>query len=164
MGRPKEVIDEGVVQRAEEELKKIKNHKVAIKLQAVISSGRHRIGDVASVMGVSRQTIWVWIRNFRDKGVEGLGDTPKGHYPAKLDDEKRGMVAMWLSEGRNAQGEVVHWTIMRLKEEIRKEFGIEVGKTPLWKLMRKLGFRQKVPRPRHVKADLLEQQDVKKNG
>jgi transposase len=43
------------------------------------------------------------------------------------------------------------------------EFGVTMKQTPLWRLVRQLGFRQKVPRPYHAKANKSEQESFKKN-
>lgn len=163
MGRPKTSIDETLAAKAKEELAKNKDLKVGIRLQAIISSLEQPITTVAEVMGVGRDTVWRWIKRFRENGVEGLVDRPKGHNPPKLNEDEQAQIAEWLKEGRNQDGEKVHWTLARLRDEVHRRFGKRVGKTPLWLLVRKMGFRQKVPRPTHAKADPEAQEDFKKN-
>jgi transposase len=46
---------------------------------------------------------------------------------------------------------------------IETQFGISLGQTATWDLVQQLGFRQKVPRPRHAKADKQAQESFKKN-
>jgi transposase len=70
----------------------------------------------------------------------------------------------WLEEGRNHQGEPVHWTLARLQGEIVKRFGVQIGITALWKRVRALAFRQKVPRPHHRLADPEQQEAFKKKS
>ena len=163
MARPKEIIDEALAAKAKQELAKVYNHKVSLRLQAIISCMDHPISTVADVMGVSRHAVWRWAKRFKEQGVEGLFDRPKGHNPPKLNEEERKQIARWVREGRNEEGEKVHWTLARLRDEVQRLFGKKVGKTPLWLLVRKMGFRQKVPRPTHVKADPKAQKDFKKN-
>jgi transposase len=158
MARPKEIVDETLADA------RINNHKVSLRLQAIISCMNHPVNKVADVMGVSRHAVWRWAKRFREHGVEGLFDRPKGHNPPKLNEEEREQIAKWLGEGRNEDGEKVHWTIAKLREEVKKRFGKKVGKTPLWLLVRKMGFRQKVPRPSHAKADPKVQEEFKKNS
>ena len=162
MGRPKKVIDASLASKAKEILANVKEHKIAIRLQAIVSSANQPISTVASVIGVSRQTIWRWIRQFRENGIEGLKDLPKGHNPAKLNPEQQKQIYNWLSESENSKGESIHWTLESLKLEILNVFGISVGRTPLWLLIKKQGFRQKVPRPSHIKADKEAQEAFKK--
>jgi transposase len=46
---------------------------------------------------------------------------------------------------------------------IETEFGISLKQTATWDLVHQLGFKQKVPRPRHTKADKQAQESFKKN-
>lgn len=163
MARPKEVIDTALAEKAQAELKRYRDHQICIRLQAIASCAHQPLGTVASVMGVTRQTIWLWIKKFRSRGVEGLFDKKKGHNPAKLNASQRQQLAQWLAEGRNHRGEAVHWTLAKLAAEIEGVFSVKVGTTPLWRLVRSLGFRQKVPRPHHAQADPEAQEAFKKN-
>jgi len=164
MARPKEVIDGKLIRKAKIALKKISDHQLCIRLQAIISSGEYPENLVAHIMGVHPTTVWRWSKRFKEKGINGLQDCPKGHNPSKLSLEHRHIISGWLNKSENAEGDRVHWTIPLLREEIQRFFGIRMGKTPLWLMARKLGFRQKVPRPQHAKANRKEQGVFKKNG
>ena len=163
MARPKEVVDENLVWRARGVLEQISDHQLCVRLQAIISSGDHPMRLVADIMGVNPTTAWRWIKRFKAGGVEDLRDRPKGHNPSKLNSEHHQIIYEWLEKSENTKGERVHWTIPLLQDEIQRIFGIGMGKTPLWLMVRKLGFRQKVPRPRHAKADTDKQEAFKKN-
>jgi len=163
MARPKAVIDAALAEKAEAVLKDLPNCKACIRLKAIISSARYPISLVSSVFGTDRTTLWRWIKRFASEGVAGLADAPKGHKPPKLGAEPRQQVAGWLEEGRNSRGESIFWTLPKLMLAIETEFGISLGKTATWDLVHQLGFRQKVPRPRHTKADQQAQESFKKN-
>ena len=164
MARPKEVVDRDLVRKAQVVLEEISDNQICVRLQAIISSGDHPMSLVADIMGVHPTTVWRWSKRFKENGVDGLRDRPKGHNPSKLGSEHRRIIFEWLNKSENAEGDCVHWTIPLLKEEVQRVFGIGMGKTPLWLMVRKLGFRQKVPRPHHAKADREEQEVFKKNG
>ena len=163
MGRPKVVIDATLAEKAEAALKDLPDCKACIRLKAIISCARYPISLVASVFGTDRTTLWRWIKRFSTKGVSGLADEAKGHKPAKLGAKQRQQVAGWLEESRTSQGEPVFWILPKLMQAIETEFGISLGKTATWALVRQLGFRQKVPRPRHDKANKELQESFKKN-
>jgi len=163
MARPKRVIDVDLLQRAEEALKDIPDHKICLRLQAIISSAEHPIHLVTAILRISRVSLWRWIKRFSSKGVAGLIDEPKGHKPPKLKQEQRHQVACWLEEGRTSKGEPVHWTLAKLKAAIFTEFNVHLSQAALWHMVRKLGFKQKVPRPTHAKADKQAQESFKKN-
>jgi transposase len=163
MARPKAVIDATLAEKAEAALKALPDAKVCIRLKAIISSAHYPISLVSSVFGTDRTTLWRWIKRFASKGVAGLADEAKGHKPSKLRAEQRQQVATWLEEGHNSQGTAILWTLQKLRLAIMTEFGISLGQTATWELVRQLGFRQKVPRPRHTKADKQVQESFKKN-
>ena len=163
MGRSKGAIDDGTVLMAQRELELIKDSGLVIKLQAIISCGAHPVNLVASVLGKDRVTLWRWIRVFKEHGVSGLSDKPKGHNPAKLNVDQKQRVYQWIDAGKNARGETTHWTLKKLGMEIEEEFGVKMSKTPLWLMVRAMGFRQKVPRRTHVLADKEKQEAFKKN-
>lgn len=163
MARPKEVIDRTLARRAEADIKSFSGYKVGLRLQAIVSCASHPLDTVSAVLGVSRQTVWRWIKRYQTAGAEGLRDQPRGHNPRKLTDGQIDRIRRWLRAGRNARGQSVHWTLARLALEVEQEFGIQISQTALWRLVRGLGFKQKVPRPFHEKADPKAQEDFKKN-
>lgn len=163
MARPKEVINAEVANNARIELGKIKNSRLALRLQTIVSCAEYPVSVVADVMGYSRQSVWKWIKQFKLYGKDGLMDKPKGHNPSKLSSTQQKKIARWLKNGKDAQGEQIHWTLEKLSVEIEKQFGIKLTKTPIWLMIRSMGFRQKTPRPFHAKADKKKQEDFKKN-
>jgi transposase len=164
MARPKEVFDEDLAIQAKAAMEKLQDHKLCNRLQAIASCANQPVNTVAAVMGVSRHTIWRWAERFRSQGIDGLRDKPKGHNPAKLDEHKRQQIAQWLGTGTNHEGKGVHWTLELLSCEVERIFKIKVSIASLWVMVHSLGFRQKVPRPSHAKADAEEQERFKKNS
>ena len=164
MARPKKVFDEDLAIRARSAMENLKDHKLCFRLQAISSCANQPVKTVAAVMGVSRHTIWRWAERFRNHGLEGLRDKPKGHNPAKLDEHKRQQIAQWINTGTNHEGKRVHWTLELLSYEVERIFEIKVSITSLWGMVHAMGFRQKVPRPSHAKADIEEQERFKKNS
>ena len=148
----------------EDVLSELKDSKVCIRLQAIISSADHPINQVADIIGVTRQTLSRWIRDFQKMGIEGLMDRPKGHRHTKLSVKQLQCVETWIESGKDAKGNDVHWTLSRLQAEIEDLYGVRVGATPLWRQVRKMGFRQKVPRPTHADANREAQAQFKKNS
>ena len=163
MARPKEIINQKLVSEAKNQLKEFEQHRVYLRLLAIIKAGEYPITEVAKFFEVSRDTVARWIKRFRAQGVEGLWDQPKGHNPPKLQEEHKQQIASWLETGKNARGDPVHWTLEKLRWEIERELGITISIMPLWLHLRKMGFRRKVPRPVHVKADRQAQEAFKKN-
>ena len=163
MARHKEIVNEELCARAKQDLEKLTDYKLCIRLQSIISCGKQPMDLVSEVMGINRTTLWRWIKRFKISGSDGLYDKPKGHRVSRLGDEKKQVISNWLLEGKDSKGKRIHWTLDRLRLEIVDEFGITVGRTSLWRTIRGMGFRQKVPRPTHSKADPDKQAEFKKN-
>ncbi len=163
MGRSKNVIDAPLAERARAELGRMRDAKVCKRLQAIASCERQPVNVVAVVLGVSRRSIWLWAKRFKEQGLEGLREHPRGHRPPKLSSDQLAAMERWLAEGGDDRGAPVHWTLARLQVEILEVFGVRIGISALWKRVRALGFRQKVPRPRHRKGDPKQQEAFKKN-
>ena len=162
MSRPKSLIDKDLYDKARSEKKNLKDHVLCTRLQAIISTETQPIQTVAFVIGISRMTLWRWIRKFRLLGISGLYDKPKGHKASRLGKKEREVISKWLNEGRDSKGKPIHWTLPKLKVSIKNELGMEVGKTSLWRTLKNMGFVMKVPRPVHAKADPLAQDEFKK--
>ena len=163
MARSKKV-DEALARKAKAEMRNIIDHVVCFRLQAIVSCVHHPVIVVGSIMGVHRATIWRWITRFQEGGIEALRDRPKGHNPKKFNDEQQRCVIQWLTDSKNACVEHVHWTLAKLRDEVEREWGIQMSTTALWHFLRRGGFRQKVPLPVHAKADPVAQEAFKKNS
>jgi len=163
MARHKELINDELIKEAKLTMKKLSDSKVCYRLQSIISCEKQPLNLVAEVMGINRTTLWRWIKDFKTYGLNGLRDKAKGHRSPKLGGEEKQIISSWLIEGIDSKGRRIHWTLNRLRQEIINELGISVSRTPLWRVIRGLGFRQKVPRPTHVKADPEKQAEFKKN-
>jgi hypothetical protein len=88
MPLPKLAVDPRTVQRAEEELRNIRESKLAIQLQGIIAAARHPVHQIADILHVSPQSIFRWITKFKEQGIAGLHDQPKGHMKSKLNDAR----------------------------------------------------------------------------
>ena len=163
MPRPKMNVDLGTVRKAEEELGKIRESKLAIQLQGIIASAKHPVHQIADILHVSPRSIFRWITKFKEQGITGLRDQPKGHMKSKLTEGQKVVIEEWLIAGKNASGERIHWTLHKLQREIEKEFAVTIGTTPLWNHVRKMGLVLKKPRPFHDKANTEAQEAFKKN-
>lgn len=163
MGRRQQVVNAELAEQARAALREHKEARIGRRLQAIVSCGAHPLGTVASVLGVSPRTVWQWAKRFKAQGIEGLRDRPRGHRRGRLDAEQVGELERWLEQGRSAEGDPVHWTLAKLQGELERVFKVKLSVQAVWKRVRKLGFRQKVPRPRHRRSDPEAVEAFKKN-
>ena len=164
MARPKSILTEDLIQRADRDLKKIKGGIIAVKLQAIISSYKYPVATVACIIGVSTATIYNWIVRYRKYGIEGLKNKPRGHYPSKLSQQQKEIIFKWLKDAVSPDGKPIVWTIGKLQKSVEEVFGVSLSHTPVWKMIRRMGFSLKRPRPRHRKSNPQMEEEFKKNA
>ena len=162
MSRPKENVDRATVVKAQEALETIKDSKLSIQLKAIIAAAEYPVENVATILKVSTRSIFRWVTKFKEAGVEGLKDRPKGHMKSKLTQDHKKEIEQWIVSSKNNRGDTIHWTLQKLQRELAQEFGIDIGTTPLWKHLKKMGLVLKKPRPVHAKADRNAQEAFKK--
>src|SRR4030042_870105 len=102
MSRPKLNIDPETVRKAEKELSKIREGKLSIQLKGIIAASSHPVHQIADIFHVSPRSIFRWVTKFKEQGVQGLRDQPKGHMRSKLNDEQKTVIEEWLITARNA--------------------------------------------------------------
>jgi transposase len=162
MPRPKKLVDSATAEKAESFLGSIRDAKLVIQLKAILAVRDLPVEEVARVLRVSKRSIFRWIHRLKEGGADALRDRPKGHRRSKLDEQQKATVEGWVVSGQTPQGQPVLWTVEKLRTAIAEEFGIRVGKTPLWLLLKKRGLAPRRPRPKHAKADAAAQAAFKK--
>jgi len=133
-----------------------------VKLQAIITSSKHPVATVASIVGVSTATIYNWIVRYRKYGIEGLKNKPRGYYPSNLSHEQREIVFKWLKDAISPDGEPIVWTIGNLQKSLKEVFDVSLSHTPVWKTIHKMGFSLRRARPRQGNQTLICKKDLKK--
>lgn len=112
--------------------------------------GPHYAHEVAEMLGVSRQAVWLWVGQYNKKGPIGLARVGRGG--------RRWSYLSWVEEEeilqpfreRAARGEVV--SAKEIWPELSKAMGQEVSLAYVYKLLH-----------RHVKSDKEAQERFKKN-
>ena len=100
---------------------------------------------VAAVFDVTRETLNRWIKNFNDKGVDGLIDAPRSGRPADISAEQK-QCYRELIEHPDQAGQA-HWTAKKFHGYLREQLDHEVGYRTVVRWLHEEGFRLKVPQP-----------------
>jgi transposase len=130
----------------------------------LIQSGK-RTTEVMEVTGYSRGWIQHIARRYNADGEEALGDrrhlNPGATDRALLDPQQREELREALREPPPDGG---MWNSRKVGEWIERRTGRELAnkKQRGWEYLKRLGQSPKVPRPRHVKASVHEQEAFKK--
>ena len=94
------------------------------------------------VKEIHRSNPWAsdWLKRYDKEGLEGLKDRAKAGRPPELSKETSYQIKKELKESN--QG----WTTKQVEELIVKKSGIKYHYTHIYRILRKWGFKQKVPR------------------
>lgn len=125
---------------------------------ALVLDGASRT-DAAQAAGMDRQTLRDWVHRYNDEGLAGLSDRHGDVGPQRrLSPEQEAQVAEWVRQGPDlAEHGVVRWRRVDLVRAIEARFGVVLAERTMSTVLRRLGFRRLVPRPRHPGHDAAAQ-------
>jgi transposase len=116
--------------------------------------------DVAKIIGKTKGMIYQWAHRYKRFGIDGLINKPRGGRTwsyMSLEEEKKLLES--LSQGA-AKGLVVISKIVR--NEAEEKLGKPVSADYAEDLLKRHGWRQVSPRPKHPKSSKQEQEEFKK--
>jgi len=107
------------------------------------------------VKEMHRSNPWAsdWLKRYDKEGMEGLKDRTKAGRPPELSEETSYQIKKELKE--SSQG----WTTKQVEELIIKKSGIKYHHIHIYRILRKWGFKQKVPRKVHLNTASQEEKD-----
>jgi transposase len=117
--------------------------------------------EVARMLGVSKQAVWLWVGQYNQEGPEGLLRQGRGGRRWSLLSWSQEEAWLGSFEKRALEGEWI--TAKQMLPEICKVAGEEVSLAYVYRLLGRHQWRKLGPRPRHVKADPKAQEEFKKN-
>ena len=103
-----------------------------------------------------RNRTWacVWLKRYEKEGLEGLKNRPRAGRPSKLSKEDICSIKTTLKE--SSQG----WTTKQVEGLIIKKSGIKYHHTHIYRILRRWGFKRKVPRKVHVNTASVEEKEA----
>ena len=105
--------------------------------------------QVALKVGAPRQTVYRWLDVLKADGIDALRVTNEGGRPSQLDDEQHEQLGQILLAGAQAAGFGTDlWTLKRVRETIKRRFGVQYSEVHVWRLLGKLGFSSQKPEKR----------------
>ena len=134
-----------------------KSGKVANKLQAIISAKEHNITEVARIFGITRATLFKWIKNFESQSIDGLIIKNGRGRKRILDKSKESIVKEIIENNPNI-------TARALKQVISKQLSITISIASSYRLMHRLGFNYITPRKQHYKQKIQDIPAFKKTS
>lgn len=132
-----------------------KDVKVKERMLLVLNVVYHgRIAaHVAKDLHRSRSWACQWLKRYDRQGLDGLKDIPKSGRPIELPLEVEYEIKTILTDSN--QG----WTTKQVEELITKESGIRYHSNHIYRILRRWGLKQKVPRKVHINTASAEEKD-----
>ncbi len=109
---------------------------------------------VATDLHRNRTWACVWLKRYEKEGLEGLKNKPRTGRPSELSKEDICSIKTTLKESNHG------WTTKQVEELIVKKSGIRYHYTHIYRILRKWGFKQKVPRKVHVNTASKEEKEA----
>jgi putative transposase len=102
-----------------------------------------------------RSRTWAsdWLKRYREEGIEGLKNRSKTGRPPEIPQEVVYKIKSQLLSSK--QG----WTTKQVNDIIIRESGVQYHQIYIYTLLRKWGFKQKVPRRVHVNTASKEEKE-----
>jgi putative transposase len=110
------------------------------------------VGEIAERFRVTRKSVNLWKRAWRDGGVAALASKGPGGASCQLDALQLERLTQALQAGPAAHGwvEDQRWTLARVAELVRRLFGVRYSLRGVSYLLHRIGFSPQVPQ--HVAA------------
>ena len=151
------MIDSNNISRSkfEQLYKKESNADVKERMLLVLNVvyDKHIPAQVARNLHRSRTWASDWLKRYRKEGIEGLKDRTKSGRPTEIPEEIAYKIKSQLSSSK--QG----WTTKQVYDIIIRESGVKYHQIYIYTLLRKWGFKQKVPRKVHVNTASKEEKE-----
>ena len=110
---------------------------------------------VARVFHLPLRTLFLWLARYRQGGWHALEEGKRSGRPPKLSAERIQWLyqAITLGDPRQHQFEFCLWTLQIIRQLLRREFGIELSKSAVSRLLAQLGLSPQRPIYKSYKQD-----------
>lgn len=109
--------------------------------------------EAAKAVGVARQTAYTWKARLDEGGIDALRAMANGR-PAQLDAQQLEGLRLALLRGALAHGFGTElWTLKRVRELIRRLYGVTFSEVHVWRLLGAMGFSSQKPERRAIERN-----------
>jgi len=153
------------MQYLKEQYKKEKDSKAKLRLLAAILRKEGKdLREISKSIHKPFTTISDWLKRFEKDGLKRIYNLKKSGRPSLLNEEQQEKLKEILEESPEKQKIPFKiWTTQLVQYIIKKTFGVLYVKRSIRIILKKLGFRLKVPRQENVKKNKKAVEEFKKN-
>jgi transposase len=119
----------------------------------LLKAGKH-LSAVARALSASKSSVFRWYEAYKKKGGAGLICKPTPGRPPKLSKTQKRRLTKLLLAGPLALGHRTDlWTLKRIAQLIRKQFGIRYHPHHVWRILQDMGWSCQKPERRALQRD-----------
>jgi transposase len=124
-----------------------------VKAARMLQAGKPA-AKVALAVGVARQTVYTWKKVLDESGIDGLRAMVDVGRPGQLSPADFKWLDAALRQGAQAHGFGTElWTLKRVGEIIKRQFGVVFSDVHVWRLLGSMGFSSQKPERRAIERD-----------
>jgi transposase len=110
--------------------------------------------EVSKILGDSPRIIEYWVKNFNDKGFEGLREEKRSGRPSVINGKILSIIDSDLRQNPTSFGYTQNlWDGKMLSNHLKEKYDIKLGVRQCQRLFNKLDFQLRKPRPFIAKND-----------
>jgi transposase len=135
------------------------DHKILehLRIQAVrrVIEDGERPSEVMESLGLCRTSIYPWLREYRDQGLEALAESIAQGPTPKMTDQQKQRVKRWIlgKDPRQYGFDFGLWTRRIVQQLIREKMGLDLCLTSVGKLLASLDITPQKPLRRAYERD-----------
>ncbi len=120
----------------------------------LLQAGELSQAAIARHLGVSEAAVSKWKKTLQTDGLEALQARQAPGRPTKLSPDEQEQLVQILEQGAVASGfPTEQWTQARVKQVIKREFGVKYHRDYISRLLHGLGWSWQKPEPRALERD-----------
>jgi transposase len=153
-----QLIDDQLYKKAAKRLKTLsQDNRSAIRLRAIVSAKEQGMEVVATVFGITTNTLRNWIKSFAKEDLAGLEYKPGRGRKSNLTEVHFDAIRKWIEEDCNIR-------IMEIVVRLKKTYSIQTSQSAVHRVIHFLNLSYITPRPVHYKQDKTAHEGFKKKS
>ncbi len=127
--------------------------KKRVKAGRLLLAGKG-CAEVASSVGVARQTVYTWKKRLDEGGIDTLREVPERGRPAQLDAQQLSALRAAILQSPSEHGFATElWTLKRVGAIVERMHGVRYSQTHIWRLLGSMGFSPQKPEKRAIERN-----------
>lgn len=120
--------------------------------------------EIADTLGVTKSAVSKWLNKLQDNGLKAAVPIRQTGRPKRLSIKQLKVLRSdLLKEPAKHSYSAGFWSTRMVQEHVRKKFGASFVDRHMRRLLHRIGFSQKKPRPADYRANAASQKRFKKN-